>query len=74
MGSMRPTPAMLALRHLTPTLRDVAAALGVSYATVRAYRQGTRLMPLWRQRRLATILRLGATNARALADQLGGDR
>jgi hypothetical protein len=59
-----------ALAAVTPTLRDVAGWLNVSYGTVRAYRTGARRPGPVTVRRLAAALRRQARTLGKVADRL----
>jgi transcriptional regulator with XRE-family HTH domain len=59
-----------ALARATPTLRDVAARVGVSYATARAWRTGSRIPTLKGRRRLAAALRKQADKLNKMADRI----
>ncbi len=59
-----------ALARATPTLRDVAARVGVSYATARAWRTGARIPTLKGRRRLAAALRKQADKLNKMADRV----
>ncbi len=59
-----------ALATVTPTLREVAEWLGVSYGTIRAYRTGARRPTPETMKRFATALRRHATKLTKLADRL----
>jgi transcriptional regulator with XRE-family HTH domain len=59
-----------ALAAATPTLREVAARVGVSYASVRAWRTGTRMPTAKGCRRLAAALRKQADKLHKMADHV----
>ena len=59
-----------ALEVATPTLRDVAEWLDVSYHTIRSWRLEARTAPPEARRRLARALRKRATRLEELADRL----
>lgn len=59
-----------ALDAVTPTLRDVAGWLGVSYGTIRAYRREARRPAPETIRRFAVTLRRHARLLGTLADRL----
>ena len=59
-----------ALVAATPTLRDVAARVGVSYASARAWRTGTRMPTAKGCRRLAAALRKQADKLTKMADRI----
>jgi len=59
-----------ALDVATPTLRDWAARIGVSYGTVRAYRLGSRGAPSPTLRKLAAAFRRQARELEGYADRL----
>ncbi len=54
----------------TPTLRDVAARVGVSYASARAWRTGARIPRPKGHRRLAAVLRRQAEKLNNMADRV----
>ena len=54
----------------TPTLRDWAGRIGVSYGTIRAYRLGTRGAPSDTLRKLAAAFRRQARELEGYADRL----
>ncbi len=59
-----------ALAAATPTLRDVAARVGVSYASARAWRTGARIPRPIGHRRLAAVLRKQADKLHKMADRV----
>ena len=59
-----------ALAGATPTLRDVAARVGVSYVTARAWRTGARIPTPKGRRRLAATLRKQADKLNRMADHV----
>ena len=59
-----------ALAAATPTLRDVAARVGVSYASARAWRTGARIPRPKGHRRLAAVLRKQADKLNKMADRV----
>ena len=59
-----------AIEAATPTLRDVASRIGVSYGTIRAYKIGERNAPPAVMRRLASALRHQAAQLETAADRL----
>ena len=59
-----------ALAIATPTLRDVAARVGVSYASARAWRTGARIPVPKGHRRLAEELRKQADKLHQMADRV----
>ena len=59
-----------ALAAATPTLRHIAARVGVSYASVRAWRTGARIPRPKGGRRLAAVLRRQAAKLSKLADRV----
>ncbi len=59
-----------ALAVATPTLRDVAARVGVSYASARAWRTGARIPRPKGHRRLAAVLRKQADKLNKMADKV----
>ena len=59
-----------ALAAATPTLRHIAARVGVSYASVRAWRTGARIPRPKGGRRLATVLRRQADKLNKMADRV----
>ncbi len=59
-----------ALAAATPTLRDVAARVGVSYASARAWRTGARTPRAKGGRRLAAALRKQADKLNKMADRV----
>ncbi len=59
-----------ALAAATPTLRDVAARVGVSYASARAWRTGARIPRPKGGRRLAAALRKQADKLNKMADRV----
>ncbi len=59
-----------ALAAATPTLRDVAARVGVSYASARAWRTGARIPKSKGHRRLAAVLRKQADKLNKMADKV----
>ncbi len=59
-----------ALAEATPTLRDVAARVGVSYASARAWRTGARIPRPKGHRRLAAVLRRQADKLNKMADKV----
>lgn len=59
-----------ALAAATPTLRDVAARVGVSYASARAWRTGARIPRPRGRRRLAAVLRRQADKLNKMADRV----
>ncbi len=59
-----------ALAAATPTLRDVAARVGVSYASARAWRTGARIPKAKGYRRLAEALRRQADKLHRMADRV----
>lgn len=59
-----------ALAAATPTLRDVAARVGVSYASARAWRTGARIPRAKGHRRLAAVLRKQADKLNKMADKV----
>ena len=59
-----------ALAAATPTLRDVAARVGVSYASARAWRTGARIPRPKGHRRLAAVLRKQADKLNRMADRV----
>ena len=59
-----------ALAAATPTLRHIAARVGVSYASVRAWRTGARIPRPKGGRRLAAVLRRQADKLSKLADRV----
>lgn len=59
-----------ALAAATPTLREVAARVGISYASVRAWRTGTRMPTAKGCRRLAAALRKQADKLHKMAEQV----
>ncbi len=59
-----------ALVAATPTLRDVAARVGVSYASARAWRTGARIPRPKGHRRLAAVLRRQAEKLNNMADRV----
>ncbi len=59
-----------ALAAATPTLRDVAARVGVSYASARAWRTGARIPRPKGGRRLAVVLRQQADKLNKMADRV----
>ncbi len=59
-----------ALAVATPTLRDVAARVGVSYASARAWRAGARIPRPKGHRRLAVVLRKQADKLNKMADRV----
>ncbi len=59
-----------ALAAATPTLRDVAARVGVSYASARAWRTGARMPMPKGGRRLAAVLRKQAEKLNKMADRV----
>ncbi len=62
-----------ALAAATPTLRDVAARVGVSYASARAWRTGARIPKPKGHRKLAAVLRKQADQLHKLADLVESD-
>ncbi len=62
-----------ALEVATPTLRDVAARVGVSYASARAWRTGARIPKPIGHRRLAAVLRKQADKLHKMADLVESD-
>ncbi len=59
-----------ALAAATPTLRQIAARVGVSYASTRAWRTGARIPRPRGRRRLATVLRKQADRLNKMADRV----
>ena len=59
-----------ALVAATPTLRDVAARVGVSYASARAWRTGARIPRPKGHRRLAAVLCRQAEKLNNMADRV----
>ncbi len=59
-----------ALDLVTPTLRDVAGWLNVSYATIRSYKADTRTPSPGTVRRFAKALRRHARHLDRMADRL----
>ncbi len=59
-----------ALAAATPTLRQIAARVGVSYASTRAWRTGARIPRPRGRRRLATVLRKQADKLNKMADRV----
>lgn len=59
-----------ALAAATPTLRQIAARVGVSYASARAWRTGARIPRPRGRRRLATVLRKQADKLNKMADRV----
>ncbi len=59
-----------ALAIATPTLRDMAARVGVSYASARAWRTGARIPRPKGHRRLAAVLRKQADKLNKMADKV----
>jgi hypothetical protein len=62
-----------ALAAATPTLRDVAARVGVSYASARAWRTGARIPMPKGHRSLAAVLRKQADKLHKMADLVESD-
>jgi transcriptional regulator with XRE-family HTH domain len=58
------------LKLAIPTLRDLAREVGVSYASMRAYREGARIPSPQVMRRLVTALRKRGAALGTLADDL----
>ncbi len=54
----------------SPSLRDVAARVGVSYASARAWRTGARIPRPKGHRRLAAVLRRQAEKLNNMADRV----
>ncbi len=59
-----------ALTVATPTLRQIAARVGVSYASARAWRTGARIPRPRGRRRLAGVLRKQADKLNKMADRV----
>ena len=59
-----------ALAAATPTLRHIAARVGVSYASTRAWRTGARIPRPRGRRRLAAVLRRQADKLNKMADRV----
>ena len=59
-----------AIRAATPTMRDMAEWLDVSYHTLRSWRLGVRTAPPEARRKLAVALRQQARRLLALAERL----
>ena len=59
-----------ALAAATPTLRQIAARVGVSYASTRAWRTGARIPRPRGRRRLAVVLRKQADKLNKMADRV----
>ncbi len=59
-----------ALAAATPTLRQIAARVGVSYASARAWRTGARIPRPKGGRRLAAVLRKQADKLNKMADRV----
>ena len=59
-----------ALAAATPTLRQIAARVGVSYASARAWRTGARIPRPRGRRRLAGVLRKQADKLNKMADRV----
>ncbi len=59
-----------ALAAATPTLRQIAARVGVSYASARAWRTGARIPRPKGGRRLAAVLRQQADKLNKMADRV----
>ena len=59
-----------ALAAATPTLRQIAARVGVSYASARAWRTGVRIPRPRGRRGLAAVLRRQADKLNKMADKV----
>ncbi|MFB3111131.1 MAG: hypothetical protein ACE10G_03775 [Gemmatimonadales bacterium] len=59
-----------ALAAATPTLRQIAARVGVSYASTRAWRIGARIPRPRGRRRLVVVLRKQADKLNKMADRV----
>ena len=59
-----------ALAAATPTLRQIATRVGVSYASTRAWRTGARIPRPRGRRRLVVVLRKQADKLNKMADRV----